>query len=504
MKKILNVILILVFVVLFYVIFKCLPDFYLNSGKSSYLKKDYTTAYKYLKTAILLSPGNRDIRYYYVQTLVNLKPTFEIQKEIYKISQINQADCADLIADRQISDWRNQIFFSIGENYIERVPFDSKILRWDVTKFPLKVYIKNSSSSAPSYYQESIQKAFLQWQALTKNLINFEFINDDKNANISVEIKSSDDMKKCDQEDCKYTVAYTIPTIYGDLLKKFDIFFYDSNNRGQHFSQKAIYNTALHEIGHALGIMGHSYNKDDIMYMESNQENSYFNEFRSNFQSITQTDLNTLNLLYKIVPNITNTSLSEFDTNRQFFAPIILGTEEQINSRKMIEAQNYIKSAPNLPNGYIDLAAAYAESKEYNNSIDALQKALSFCSNDNEKFLVYYNFAIVYISLKDWQTSLKYADMAKQLDPSSSDADGLVAMINYNLGNREFAKKTYVEAIQKDPANIMNSYNLATVYLKELRVADAAKVLNDLVRANPDAKNDPRIKMYSIIMLLFK
>lgn len=502
MKRVFTGILVLIAVLLLYVGGKLLPDFYLNLGKNDYNKKDYVSAYKELKIAVNLSPGNRNIRYYYVQTLINLIPTLKIQKELYKISQVNQPDSADLIADRQISKWRNQIFFNSGENYIEQAPSDNKILRWDTTKFPLKVYIKNNSQSAPQYYQDVIRKAFLQWQESTENFINFKFIDNEKEANIVVSINPSTDMKKCEQEDCKYTVAYTTPLISGDLLKKMDILFYDSNNLGQSFSQREIYNTALHEIGHALGIMGHSYNKDDIMYLETNQ-NDYFNKFRSDFQLISQTDLNTLNLLYELIPDITNTSLSEFNTSHQFFSPIVLGSEKQINSRKMLEAKNYINSAPNLPNGYIDLAAAYAEEKQYNNAIESLNKALSLCSNNNEKFMVYYNLAVTYMRIKDWKDALECANIAKQLSPTSN-IDGLIAFINYNLGNKELAKKSYIEALQKNPDNIIDSYNLATIYLREFNLVQAGKVLNNLIKANPDAKNDPRIKAYSILIFLFK
>lgn len=502
MKRVFTGILVLIAILLLYIGGKLLPDFYLNLGKNDYIKKDYVSAYKNLKIAVTLSPGNRDVRYYYVQTIINLEPTLEIQKELYKISQINQPDSADLIADRQISKWRNQIIFNIGENYIEQSPSDNKILRWDVTKFPLKVYIKNNSQSAPRYYQDTIQKAFLQWQESTKNFINFKFIDNEKEANIIVSINPSTDMQKCEQEDCKYTVAYTTPTISGDLLKKLDILFYDSNNLGQPFSQREIYNTALHEIGHALGIMGHSYNKDDIMYLETN-ENDYFDKFRSNFQLLSQTDLNTLNLLYELVPDITNTPLNEFDTSHQFFSPIILGSEAQINSSKMLEAQNYINSAPNLPNGYIDLAAAYAQEKQYNNAIESLNKALSLCSNNNEKFTVYYNLAVTYMRIKDWKNALESANIAKQMSPTSN-IDGLIAFINYNLGNKELAKKSYIESIQKNPDNIIDSYNLATIYLREFNLVQAGKVLNNLIKANPDAKNDPRIKAYSILIFLFK
>lgn len=502
MKRILNIILVLITAFLIYAVVKLLPDFYFNIGKNDYLKKDYVSAYRNLKIAIKLSPKNRDIRYYYVKTLINLQPTLQIQKELYEISQVNEPDSADLIADRQISTWKNRIFFNIGENYIEQVPFNNKILRWDSTKFPLKVYIKNNSQAAPQYYQDAIQKAFLQWQTSSQNFVNFEFINNENEADIEVSINSSADMKKCDQQDCQYTVAYTTPTINGDLLEKMDIFFYDSNNLGQPFGQREIYNTALHEIGHALGIMGHSYNKDDIMYMETGQDN-YFDKFKSDFQLISQDDLNTLILLYKLVPDITNTPLSDFNKSSQFFAPIVMGSDEQINSRKLLEAQNYIKLAPNLPNGYIDLAAAYVDENRYNKALESLNQALELCSNDSERFMVYYNFAVVYMKVKDWENSLKYADMAKQIN-ASSDVDGLIAMVNYNMGNKELAKETYIDAVKKSPDNIINSCNLATIYIKEFNFYQAGKTLNNLIKSNPDAKNDPRVKAYSIFTFLFK
>lgn len=497
-NRILAFILVLIIAIFIWVFGKILPDIYLGLGQKNYEIRNYKEAYANLKMAVLLSPKNREARYYYVQTLLNLPPKLYVQRAIYKISQANLSDAADLIADRQILKWRNQINLNVGENYIEQVPFNNKILRWDVAKFPLKVYIQNNSMVAPDYYETEIQRAFLQWQESSGNLINFKFITNEeggreKEANIKVSINSSANIKKCNQEDCKYTVAYTNPTISGDLLKRMEILFYDSNNLGQPFSQEEVYATALHEIGHSLGIMGHSYNKDDIMYMETHKDNAF----------LSSIDLNTLSLLYKLIPDITNTSLSKFDTSRQFFAPIVMGNDEQINSRKMLEAQNYINSAPDLPNGYIDLASAYLDAKQYNRAIEALEKSLSLCSNDEERFMVYYNFAIIYMQVKDWENSLKYANLAKQLKPSS-DIDGLIAMINYNLGNKDLAKKCYVEALQKSPDNIIDAYNLATIYIREFNLVQAGKTLNRLIEANPDAKADSRIKRYEVIILLFK
>lgn len=479
-----------------------LPDFYLDLGKKAYENRDYVNAYKDLGFAVKLSPKNRDIRYYYVKTLIMLKPTLQIQKALFDLSQAHVPDSADLVADIQISKWRSQILSQIGENYIEKAPFNNEILRWDAGKFPLNVFIKNNSTTAPAYFQQQIQKAFLQWQASTGKFIRFKFVDDEKDANIFVTINPSTDMKKCTEVDCKYTVAYTTPSIRGNLLKRMDIFFYDSNNLGQPFSQKEVYNTALHEIGHSLGIMGHSENRNNLMFMEENpnEKDSRFDLLRSDFQAISPADLNTLTLLYELVPDITNTPKDEFDTSRQFFAPIVMGDDSVMNSQKILEAQNYIKAAPNLPNGYIDLASAYSESKQFSKSIENLSKALDFCSNDNERFIINYNFAITYMQIKDWPSAFKYAQIARALKPSS-EIDGLMALISYNMGDKKTAKQLYADALSKNPDNTIDAVNLAIIYLKELKFSDAGKTLNKLVQANPDAKNDPKVKAYSWLML---
>lgn len=499
-KKIITVILILTTAFLLYFLGKILPDIYLKLGRTDYESANYVKAYSDLKIAILLSPKNSEIRRYYTKTLLHLAPTLEIQKELYKISQAGLNDSSELISSIKIAEWKNQILSNIGTNYIDQVPFNDEILRWDVKKFPLTVCIQNKSTIAPKYYETEVKRAFLEWQN-SSGFINFKFTDNEKEANINVQINPSANMKKCDQEDCKYSVAYTTPLISNNLLKRMDIFFYDSNNLNKPFSQREIYSTAIHEIGHSLGIMGHSYNKSDIMYMETSPDK--LNYFDDNITPISPTDLNTLNLLYKLTPDITNTRQNEFDTSRQFYAPIVMGNDKQINSKKILEAENYIKMAPNLSNGYIDLASAYAGEKQYRKALESLNEALSLSSNDDEKFIIYYNFSIIYMQIKDWENSLKYADMAKQINPTN-EVYGLIATIYRNQGNKELAKKAYDQAIQKDPTNVALSIDLSRIYLREFNFVQTGKILNKLIYSNPEAQKDPRVKAFGWIIFLFR
>lgn len=502
MKRIYAIILIFIISLLLWFFGQKLPDIYTDLGQNAYEKGDYQNAYVNLKTALNLNRKNRNARYYYVQTLLKFSPTLAVQEELYNISQVDLNDSANLIANKKIARWRESIMSSIGPNYVERVPYDGKILRWDIKKFPLKVFIQNNSTVAPSYYQEQIKRAFMQWQASTSNFVAFKFVDNEKDADILAKVISSADMKKCTGEDCKYSVAYTSPIFSGDLLKNMQILFYDSNNFGKPFSQQEIFSTALHEIGHSLGIMGHSQTPGDLMYMESGSENVNGFSF-SDFRVMTPEDINTLTLLYKLVPDITNTPMGQFDKRGQFFASIVLGDEEQISSAKIIEAQNYIKSAPGVPNGYMDLAMAYCDVKKYSLAVEQFEKALALCTNDEEKFTVYYNFAAMYMNIKDWKNALEYAKLAKSIS-SKDDIDGLMGYIYYNLGNKDLAKSSYAEAIQKDPTNIADSVNLSLIYFKELNFAMAGKILNSLVAANPDAKADARVKAFSLLMMFFK
>lgn len=81
--------------------------------------------------------------------------------------------------------------------------------------------------------------------------------------------------------------------------------FYIKDYRQHPHSPQVIYKTALHEIGHLLGLMGHSKNINDIMFPSITKT-----------ESLSERDRNTLLELYKKSPDITNpdsSTLSEYN-----------------------------------------------------------------------------------------------------------------------------------------------------------------------------------------------
>ena len=293
-------VLICTFAIAFGLFFKLLPAFFFWQGQNYLKNQDYVKAYYYLKNAYNFDRQNKDYRYYYVQTLTNLTPTVKVQKSIFEISESKQDDSARMLAKSEISKWQNNILKNIGDNYIEQVPLDRKIIRWDAEIFPLQIVIKDKSDiELPPYYRVEILRAFAQWQNAS-GFLKFQETKDAKNADIIVEITPlPPDL--CKEEVCRYVVGYTTPKYKGSQLKNMTIVLYDKDPYGNYFSDKELFNTILHEIGHSLGIMGHSYSSEDLMYM-SKEGNNFYSPYRSSFQYLSSKDINTIKLLYKLIP----------------------------------------------------------------------------------------------------------------------------------------------------------------------------------------------------------
>ncbi len=416
---------------------KFLPAYFYSAGERSYKERNYVEAYKNFAAARRLAPSNKDYRYNYVLALAHLKPTLKVQKEMFAISQDNRHDdSARRLAQNQIETWQMKVLSAYGSNYIEQVPLDSHILRWNLKSMPLDVSIETpEGDTLPQYYNEEITKAFMQWQNST-GFIKFNFTDKPTKADIVVKFMALPE-SNCSASGCKYVVAFTNPTFKGNILKKMTITLYDKDAYGNYFSDKELYNTILHEIGHALGIMGHSYSTDDLMYMSSREtQDKIFTRFRSSFQYLSAKDLNTLRLLYNMTPTITDTPLKEIDSEGLIYSPVVLGSAEEMGNQKLKEAENYIKNAPDLPGGYIDLAVAYAQLGKLRKASENLDKALQLAKTDQDKYVIYYNYAVVYLNNNKPDSALKYAQTAQRINNSEEVRD-LISNIEHAISTKQ-------------------------------------------------------------------
>ena len=305
----------------------------------------------------------------------------------------------------------------IGNNYIYNASTGTDIIRWDIKSFPLKVYIKNDSD-IPSYYVSNIRSALKQWANRT-TFVKFTEVNNESDANIVIKFRDIDS-SVCTGNICKYVVAYTEPSISNNiLLKKMYLTFYKTNPKRKAFLPREIYSTALHEVGHTLGIMGHSDNPADIMYaaQESNsRDNSIFGN-----QILSQRDLNTLVLLYRTKPTVSNTW--NISSESFYYAPLVIGNDDVLISKKINELKKYIQEYPKFATGYINLGGAYADMGDFENALIYMQKAEPYAKTDDERYLISYNRAIIYYNMKQKAKAMQYAQQAQgyKADPAVNE-----------------------------------------------------------------------------------
>lgn len=476
-----------------------LPMIIYSHALSLYNKKEYQKSLPIFEITIALNKNNLDAYYYYAKALDALPMTYNIQKKLFELAHTGKSGAAATIANNKISRYRYFILTQAGRNYIQQVPFQDKILRWNPSSFPLKVYIE-PNKNVPPYYLSQVKNAFNTWNKYTNNYLKFEFVNEPNLADIDFRFEEQK-KSNCTKSECKYILAYSIPNVNGNKLKKFDIRFSNTDLNNKSFTPQDIYYTSMHEIGHALGIMGHSFNENNLMYPSNIEDNSIHAKYHK--KTITAEDLNTIRLLYGLKPDISNIEFTQNDLSKLIYAPVILGTKAEINNQKIEQAKQYINNAPELPVGYIDLASAYYELEQYQECLNNLYKALLLTTDNEAKYQIFYNMAITYFEARDYNNALNYAQMTSNIH-STNEINAVIAYLKFKLGNKKFGINELEFILQNDTQNIDAAQYLIRAYIENKEIMKAGEVLQEIKRNNPDAATDPRILQFGLMNLIFK
>lgn len=427
MRKVLLGILFLVLVValLYKSPFSAMVNY--NIAKSMFDGGKYEQSLPYFEKSLFANNKGIQARYYYVMALSKSKPTYSVQKKLYEMAIGLPQDEASKVAKAQASALRYKLLEGVENNYIYNAAMGNDILRWDIKSFPLKVYIEQAAN-IPEFYLPAIKTALDVWTERT-NFVKFDLVDKAEGADILIKFKDiPNDI--CSGGVCRYSVAYTEPNVGKDnVLQNMSLTFYKTNPLNKPFTNLEIYNTAVHEIGHTLGIMGHSENPKDIMFAEKEGAISVY----SAFHSLTMRDLRTLALLYRLQPTISN--VKDLSSENFYYAPLIIGGDEVRLQKKLTEYKKYIQQYPNIASGYINLATVYADLGDFDSTLKILNQAEKLVNNNDEKYLINYNKAVLYFNTQEYMPAMEYANKAKSIK-NNQGIDELISEIEKLTGGK--------------------------------------------------------------------
>lgn len=161
--------------------------------------------------------------------------------------------------------------------------------RWPPTAMPLKVFINhgNNCKGFVPEFETALINSFLTWQNATRGVLRFVPVDNPRVADI--ECAWTDSTKKLSLaaeggeariETCGAAIYHVTITLLTRI----------PDEPSDRLTVSLLQGISLHEIGHALGLDGHSDNAQDIMYCSTNPNVEH--------PQLTQRDINTLYLLY--------------------------------------------------------------------------------------------------------------------------------------------------------------------------------------------------------------
>jgi len=170
------------------------------------------------------------------------------------------------------------------------------LARWHQLDMPIKVYVEQTSgvTGFRPQYVEILKRAWGDWAEASTSKISIRFVSDPARARVICKWK---DNKKDLNVPSTYKGAHSAFTLWsisrGEMRRaNMNILTVNPHRTNPFVTDRAMRQVALHEVGHALGILGHSDQPSDIMFGFSFQDDT-----RS---ALSKRDINTLIALYTL------------------------------------------------------------------------------------------------------------------------------------------------------------------------------------------------------------
>ena len=478
--------------------------FAISSAEGCFNRGNYVCAFKSYKKAFNTGLDNKKYIGHYFETLKKMKKVALVQGEMYKLL-VDYPDnnyTADIEAE--FAQIRETITQQYPDTYINDVVQGSNVVHWNnKDNSNISVFIDTTAGAKfPGYYVDEVKKAFADYSEMMGGALKFEYINDSSKAKIRIVFMDKISGGQCqNEENCSSVMGLTENSVSGSLLthSTISLRFKDTDNTD--FTKNQIYNIAKHEIGHALGVSGHSYNPNDIMYPVSNDASwsSYSQTLKISRIEFSPRDIATFRLLYDIVPDITDKRYNLNNYPYMNFPIAVIGTKKEIALKNLEESRLYMDTVSNGYIAEINLAEGYFASGDIESADGAFQRALLLAASDDEKFTVYNNLAVIYYDKEDFSKALEYADMANSYSEKKL-ANEIKAYCYIEMKNYKQAQQLLENLVRENPENPTYSAALTGVYFKQYNTLKGLGELKRIKKINPAIVDDPIFKPYKTFL----
>jgi len=318
---------------------------------------------------------------------------------------------------------------AVIDSYFRNVAASGKIIRWNKTTFPLRVYVQDSAD-VPEYYREVVMSAYQKWQRASEGLVSFEFVEDANNADMRCYFKNTDN---------KRSIGTHAFTISGNKITASTIVFNKTDAKNHSLDSKQLFSSALQEIGHSLGLTGASPSIYDVMYPIGTKFNT----------EITPRDLKTLALVYSVKPDITNEPLTATEQSQLFTVSEILNT---LNVPVTNDTKNLDEIVAQDVATHLALAEQYRRRAEYDKAAREYQAVAQTKTDRRSKSEVYYEIAVMYLDAEEFDNAKSCAEIAIATDENDL-TDTLPALIDYYTKRSNSATDQLETILKHNPYN---------------------------------------------------
>ncbi len=414
----------------------CYADAY-EVGLKLYAEGDYAMASRYFLEAASRNAANPNAHYYLADSYLKLNRLAEAQAEYQKtialapdtqagrLSRVGLSQLRDYLITGPTDRWRNAGGSgpgalvdkymgppTSGDDYLDEVTEGGKLVRWSLTKMPLKLYVESSPQGIRNFqpgFVSQVRRAMDIWTGVLNHQLSYALVSSPNQADIQVHWTNTIDTKGHSGDGgTAYTAGLMIPHIRNDEIEYMEVKIATFDIQGHPQNSDIIYAVAIHELGHSLGLLGHSTNPGDIMFAEN-----------QHVTTPSKRDLNTVRRLYSATADINNLPADARKINPKRDEELAAKVDDAIRKMEIQAKQDGMALT------WLNLGVAYFQKAKqvektqgdskawYQKSLNATNQAITLEPKDPR---AYHKRSLVYQELGDYPQALQSIQKAISLD----------------------------------------------------------------------------------------